>query len=422
MYNRVKNTLKQWNLQGQEITVALSGGADSVCLLHILCELKDQLGFTVSAFHLNHNIRGEEAERDEVFVRKLCESQGISLTVKTVDIPSLSKQRGESTELCARKERYKAFEDFSLVATAHTASDNLETVLFNLARGSGIKGLAGIPCKRDNIIRPLISCTREEIEEYLNEREISFVTDSTNLSDEYNRNFIRHNIVPLLKKINPSVETTVSNNGEQIREDSEFLEGMASKIYAIIANENQLDADLLREQHPAIIKRVQRTLYKEVLKEEADRVHIISMYDALMKEGRASLPDGFSAECRGKTFLIEKKQDQEVKYDVEVLYGKIDDNVYNLLLKNIIDCDKIKGKLIVRTREEGDKFRPAGRNGTKTLKKLFNELKIPDTLRSALPVVADDEGVVWIYTVGAAERVKVDRNTENTVTFSINKI
>ncbi len=423
MRDKVLNTIKKYDMlkDANSVTVAISGGADSVCLLHILYSLKDELGITLRAAHLNHNLRGEESDRDEQFVRRLCEKFDIPLTVGSADIKTEAEKRGESIELAARNIRYEFLKKnwAGVVATAHTASDNLETVIYNTTRGSGTRGVAGIPPKRDIYIRPLIECTREEVEKYLCKNGLDFVTDSSNLTDEYSRNFIRHNIVPALKQINPSVEQTVASASESIREDGDFIDGMALKIYAIISKGDSLDAELLCEQHPAVAKRVLTMLHKENIGENPDSFHIKGMYHILKNGGRLSLPCGLSAVCDKKIFKIEKNESDKSKpsYTTEILYN----NVYNLLLKNTADCDKIKGSLTVRTRQEGDSVCLAGRGCTKSLKKLFNELRIPNEERESLPVVSDDEGVVFIHSVGIAERVKLDQNTKNTVTFKVSK-
>ena len=231
----VLEAIKRFSLlkNADTVTVALSGGADSMALLYALFSLKEKLGITVKAAHLNHLIRGDEALRDEEFVKAACKKLGVELTVKREDVPAYATELGISTELAARVLRYKFLEgvaDGGLIATAHTASDNLETVILNLTRGSGIDGLSGIPPKRGAFIRPVILCTRAQIEEYCEINKIPFVTDSTNHSDDYTRNKIRHNIVPVLKKLNPSVEATVLRSALLLREDSAFLENAADKF------------------------------------------------------------------------------------------------------------------------------------------------------------------------------------------------
>ncbi len=428
MLEKIRKTLNKYKMiTDNNICIALSGGADSVCLLYVLKELEEELGLHISAFHLNHMLRGEEADRDEAFVKELCERLSVPLVSLRVDVAAEAEKTGESIELAARKIRYRLLrkQTSGQVALAHTASDNLETVIFNLARGGGVKGLSGIPPVRDIFIRPLIECTRAEIEEYLAKNNIGYVTDSSNLTDDYTRNFIRHNIVPDILRLNPAAEKTVSENSKSLREDAAFLEGMALKIYSIIAREESLDAALLSEQPPSVAKRVLRLFYREKIGKSPDSLHINRMYSALLGAEKVSLPEGFYARRQGDRFTIglEGEEPRLEVFKTEITYKTLEkgENIYNLLLKNTIDCDKICGKLTVRARAEGDKIAIAGRGCTKSLKKLMNELKIPECERATLPVAADDEGVLWIHSLGVAERVRVGKDTKRIAQFTVFK-
>ena len=201
MFEKVKTTISKFNMlePSEKILVGLSGGADSVSLLICLKEL----GYNVSAMHINHNLRGEESNRDERFCVKLCEKLDIPLTVKSIDVKAYCRENKLGLEEGARELRYKAFSDVGAdkICTAHTLSDSVETMLINLTRGTALKGLCGVPNKRDNIVRPLIECTREEVEEFLNKKNISYVTDSTNNSNDYTRNKFRHLVIPEILKI-----------------------------------------------------------------------------------------------------------------------------------------------------------------------------------------------------------------------------
>lgn len=217
--------------KGDAVVAALSGGADSVSLLYALKELSGELGITVSACHINHHLRGEESDSDMRFCEELCGRLGIPLTVREAEVGSMQLKH-ESLEECARRVRYDFFAEVSAgkkLATAHTANDSAETVLLNLMRGTGLKGLCGIPPVRGNIIRPLIYCTRDEVEEYCRSRRLSWVTDKTNLCDDYTRNKVRHIILPEMLKINGSLFSTAARMQKNLREDSEFLEGMAAQ-------------------------------------------------------------------------------------------------------------------------------------------------------------------------------------------------
>ncbi len=425
MLNKVIKAIEKYELfkYQNSVAVALSGGADSVCLLYVLKDLKDKYNLTLSAIHINHQLRGEESDRDEAFVSELCKREGIPLTVKRIDVSALAKQTGQSIELAARQARYKAFAeiDGSLVATAHTADDNLETVIYNMVRGSGLKGVSGIPPKRDSFIRPLIFCTRQEVEAYLSERELSFVTDSSNLTDDYTRNFFRHNVVPQLKSINPSVAETVAAMSSNLREDEEFLTASAKRIYLLANREDFLDAEILKIQPPSIIKRVIALFFEENFSLKTDALHLESCKDILLCGGKTSMNGNITAVCSGKRFYF-TKNGQETEKTVfivqqkEILLENFS-NVNKLFLKNAIDCDKIVGSLVVRTRTASDEIRLAGRRCTKSLKKLMNELKIPPELRDVIPVAADDMGILWIYGVGVAERVMISKNTKRAIEF-----
>lgn len=215
--------------KGDTVVAALSGGADSVSLLHALTELSGELGITVSACHVNHHLRGAESDADMHFCEEFCKRLGVELRILEADVASM-QQKHESLEECARRVRYDFFAEVSdgkKLATAHNSNDCAETVLLNLMRGTGLKGLCGVPPVRGNIIRPLIFCTREEVEEYCQSRGLSWVTDKTNLSTDYTRNKIRHIILPEMLKINGSLFSTMNRMEQSLRDDSDFLDDMA---------------------------------------------------------------------------------------------------------------------------------------------------------------------------------------------------
>ena len=443
MKNKVIRALKQYKmLEGtNEITVALSGGADSVALLSVLAELKNEFGFELYAAHLNHSIRGAEADGDEDFVREFCAKLGIELFCETADIPTIAKKEHKSLELAARDERYAFLERVSRgkIATAHTASDNLETVLFNLSRGAALRGLSGIPKVRGNIIRPLIFCTRREIEEYCREKGLKFRTDSTNSDVAYSRNRIRLRVVPELKKINPSIENTVSNACVLNEEDNDFLDNAANMAYADAKTNSRsgfgLSAEYLSKCHPSIRKRVIFKYYLETVKMPPDSFFVTEINELVLKKGgKTGLKYGFEAVV-SKGVLVIKKSDGGKKtaegfsYNINaenlscdcpfVRFEKINfkksEKINNLLLKNTFDYDKISGNLTVRSRLEGDKIKIAGRGVTKKLKKLLREAKIPTEKRGRISVVADDAGPILVEGFGVDERVKIDKQTKNAV-------
>lgn len=405
-----------------EVTVALSGGADSMALLNVLLELRDEFSITVSAAHFNHKIRGEEAERDMNFVKDYCEKAGVELFCGEANVPEIAAQEGLSLELAARKERYKFLKGVAkgVVATAHTMSDNLETVIFNLARGSAIEGLCGIPIKRDIFIRPLICCSREQIEDYCKTRNIPFVTDSTNLSDDYTRNKIRHKIVPVLKEINPAVETAVLRTSESLCEVSVAMKDGALAFLSENSTEKGLCLERFHDLQKPLAKNVLKIYTEEKIEASLENVHIASLYEKAISGGRTSLPKDYYGVVR-KNFLIFEKKGENGKSDVEFklsfnektveAYEKFK-KINNLFLNNCLDCDKIIGKTVLRTRQSGDKIRLAGRGCTKSLNKLFNEEGVDPALRDRLPVLSDDKGIIWIYGFGAAQRCALSQKTK----------
>ncbi len=406
----------------KSVTVALSGGADSMALLCALLQLKGELGISkINAAHFNHQIRGEEALRDQKFVQMQCKKLGVELRLGSANVPQYAKEQGKSIELAARELRYQFFEtlDTDVVATAHTASDNIETVLLNLTRGTALSGLCGIPIKRDKFIRPLILCTRETIENYCAQNSIDFVIDSTNLSDDYTRNKIRHNVVPVLKGVNQSVENSVCRMTTSLREDEDFISNIVDKEFEFVFTENKLQLKNFENLHPAIAKRI-IAKYCALLNIEVDFFHINAIYRICMSGGKINLPQNNFAYITDGFLKIGNAQNTVLDSKFSVNLQKMDNDlfqntkkIHNLLLKNIIDCDKIVGQLTLRTRQSGDTVRLKNKNCTKTLKKLYCEYKIPAEERKNLPVLCDNEGIVWIYKIGVAERTAVDENSNN---------
>lgn len=434
---------------GDTVTVAVSGGADSVALLDFLCARRDELKISVCACHLNHCLRGEESERDEQFVRTMCEQYGVPLEVGRAEVRKLAGESGMSIETAARNARYEFFAGVAAkaggrIATAHTLSDVAETVLLNLARGTGITGLCGIPPVRGVYVRPFIDCTRGEIEQYCLSRGVGYVTDSTNLSSDYTRNHIRHNIMPHFERVNPETLGAVRRMTELLRDDAEYLRGAAEREAAEMAVSGGLDAVRLRACHPAVrsriiagmlraediersaerIERIERLLAGEKREVQVGKRRYVNIKDGALRiekrEKRVSEPieplmlqksalDGLKLSVGGGKIVEFSVIDRE---DCE-----ISDNNCADPLKNAADYDRIGTDIFLRAREAGDTIRPAGRGCTKTLKKLFSELALPE--RERLCVIADGDGVFFAEQVGADERVKVGERTKNilTVTF-----
>lgn len=434
MIVRTEGTIEKYNMisAGQCVVCGLSGGADSVAMTHILLKLSEKMKFRVCAAHLNHMIRGEEADRDELFVRDFCEKNKIPLYTGRKPALSYALSKGMSIEEGARELRYKFFEEakerFSAqkIATAHNADDNLETIIFNLTRGTGLSGLCGIPPVRGDIIRPLILSQRNQIIEYIEENKLSYITDSTNECTDYSRNRIRHYIIPEIKKINPMAAATAAYNSDILRNDNAFINETVNSIVerycSFDCDTAQIETSVIDGMHEAVKGRVLMAMINRLIgAKDFGRIHIEEISALICnkrKNVRASLPKGLTAVNTGKQLIIGKINDVSVKISEQSLpIGKSvfipeaglvvmcektekNNNVYNLLDTFLINYDKINGELKVRSRKEGDKISLPGRNVTKTLKKLMIELGIPREKRDCIPVISDDDGVVAVYGIG----------------------
>lgn len=425
MKNTVLNTINRNSLieKGDTVTVGLSGGADSSALIFVLNEIKDDLGFNLRAAHLNHMLRGKEADRDEEFSRNFAESLGVEFVSKRVDVKKYAEENSLSIELAARQVRYDFFSSLGgKIATAHTASDNAETVIFNLTRGTAIKGLCGIPVKRDNIIRPLLQVTREQVEAYCADNGISFVTDSTNLKEDYSRNKIRLSVFEKLKEINPAVVLNISRMTEVLFEDSQYLDNVAADALSVFYDNSADVADLVKLP-PAILKRVLFIKAAELMSESPDSRDIEIMYKCVKNSaGGVELQKDLFFKVENSKAYFYKSNNEHYEYNVKFdIFERASFNVNNLFLKNALDYDKIFGNLIIRNREPSDKIKLAGRGVTKTLKQLFCEKKLGIYERSVLPVAADDLGVIWIYGIGVAERCRITDDTKNICAFNVYK-
>lgn len=413
MICKVIETIEEYSLLDgvSSVAVGVSGGADSMCLLHILSSLKDKYDITLKAVHINHNLRGEEAKRDEELVRAYCLESNIELSVHSVDVNSLSVKLGIGTEECGRKIRYECFgkAGCDAVAVAHSLSDSVETTVYNLLRGTGLKGLCGIPVKRKpNIIRPLIFCSREEIEAYCKKHKIPFVTDSTNLGDDYTRNYIRHHIIPSFEKVNPSFQAAVSRSGEILSDENDFIERSAQELLLSSAVEDGFDVRALASAHIAPRKRALLCVLDEKMNKQTLSKHV-ELVNEIVEKGQGKVKisqDLFALAEKGKLTFVEEEK-ESVRWESVLANGKFETPFGVYLLEKteeytdaVFDGDRVCGDLRLTCRKEGDSFTFKKRGVTKTLKKLFNELKIPPTERNKLAVLRDGKNIIWVEGVG----------------------
>lgn len=432
---KVQDTINKYHMaeKSERLLVGLSGGADSVALLLCL----NTLGYDIAAVHINHCLRGEESDRDENFCVELCKKLGIEINVRRIDVIGYCKANSLSTEEGARILRYKAFSEIRAdkICTAHNLNDCLETAVFNLARGSGLKGLASIPPVRDNIIRPLIACSREEIEAYLAGLGQDFVTDSTNLEDEYNRNKIRHNILPVMKLINPSLMNTYAQTYDYIRQDSEFLDELARQA----CQDSELDGGYSAKILSSLAFSVRRRALMLILKETALPVSndILALMDKLLLTGEKVNVKGncFAAVRSGVLYFYnndpendetcddEQKvtagelswQGRRLRFEVMDIVGGFE-NVHKKFANSCIDYDKIKGGVVLRKRCAGDRIRLVNRDFSSDIRILMKK-KFPSHIRDKAVILYDDEGAVLAEGFGAADRVRIDDSTKRVLVF-----
>ena len=426
-------------LSCSSLLVGLSGGADSVVLLYTLKKEAAKRGFSLFALHVNHMIRSEEADRDEKFCRTLCKKWDIPFTAVRVNVPKIAESSKCGLEEAARNCRYEIFDKFcrensvERIATAHNASDNLETVLFSIARGSSLKGLCGIPAVRGNIIRPLIFCTKNEILEYADENRLEYVYDSTNSDIEYSRNLIRHKIVPEILSINPSAEDAVTRMTLLSRADNDFLEKTAADFTDdTVKKLSALDG--------AILGRVIKRMYLQAGGTESLSYTHISDVSSLISAGiehsSISLPGKISAFIEGRRLMFKSTANTGVisQYEIKLHPGENiipeDDsviyigeeneqtrkylikkqNIYKISIKASVSFDIINFSLSARSRRDGDRYVFGGM--TRSIKKLFSEKKLPLDYRKTIPIIESDGKTVWIPGFEVADEFST-KNNEN---------
>lgn len=404
----------------KSVAVGVSGGADSVCLLHFLTSIRDEYDIIIKAVHVNHNIRGEEALRDEAYVRSLCKKLSVELTVFNKDIPSLSKKMKMSEEECGRYVRYECFKSMNCdkIAVAHTLSDSVETTLFNLCRGSSLKGVCGISPVRDNIIRPLIELTREQVEIYCRENSLQYVTDSTNLQDIYTRNSIRHNVVPNLRKINPSFEKAFMRFFESANEDNNCLSSLADELIEKSELADGYDINVLSSSSDAVLKRAVVKIIKPYLDKDIENRHILLCIKIIReKKGAVELSKNLHICADSDKIFFHRQQEQCNESKSWTAKAKIGENITaggtfvlricdikdSVLPKHMLLDAKVLGDgLVFRSRQSGDTLKDKRRGNTKTLKKLFTELKIPKEKRNEIAVLSNAAGnVLWVDGISA---------------------
>lgn len=418
---------------GDSVICAVSGGADSVCLLHVMLRLKKEYGLKVYAANVNHLIRGEEAERDSSFVKGICRMADTECFYREYDVQKIAAEQKIGTEECGRNLRYAFFEELSeklggaKIATGHNLNDNAETVLFRLARGSAANGLGGVSYKRGNIIRPLLDCKRSEIEDYLGKNSITWVTDSTNLEALYMRNRIRLEIMPLMEMINSAAAEKIVSAARCIAEDDAYLEKCGAELLEKCTDSrNAADAEMLLSAPLPAARRAVRRYLEELGVREITHEKIESFLDFAKKEsGKRFSLDGSSFVRIERGRLVPEKAAEErtlnigicaggtVEYDFWKIVIKVVDKSVKKRDNNIavFDFDKAGSSFAVRYRRIGDRMRPLGLGGSKKISDILSDSGVAADMRGRIPIVEKDGEILFLCGLRQSEAFAPDENT-----------
>jgi len=438
--DKVSLTAECYGMDLRRPLALVSGGPDSVALLRVIVALDGE----PVVLHFDHGLRGEESREDAAFVRGLCGRLGVRCEVQ-----SLGLDGGPNLQERAREERYRLAEEVAVrlgleaVATGHTADDVAETVLINLARGAGLRGLAGIPPVRDRIQRPLIECTRRDVLNYLQELEQPYRTDPTNLTDKYARNRVRLEVLPILEELYPAASGNIARTASLVREDLEVLEGLAIGVVETRGDEVVLPLDGLIELRPPLRRHAVRLAYAALVPEAVPlSSNLVEAVLGLLEGGEGTrtldLPDGVVASGRTAAELalyIEPRPTvsgrEEIRAGESVIFGEWRFSAREVPGFDPVDAAKIEvayldggnGPYEVRMAREGDIIRPLGLGGTKKVFRAMMDRKVPSDLRRRTPVVVDGRGeVAWIVLGELGERHKVDESTQKILKLEVARI
>ncbi len=482
------DTIEKYHMieEGMHIIAGVSGGADSVCLLLVLCEYRRRVAFTLGAVHVEHGIRGGESLGDAAFVEELCRSLSVPLSVRHIDVPQLARKRGTSLEETAREERYRIFAEQAQeeayrnlvgqehtepyrsfaergqqtqsvrIAVAHNRGDQAETVLWNLVRGSGLDGLCGMHPVRGNIIRPLLFTDREEIEKILRDAGLSWRTDATNLETEYTRNKIRLSVVPLLEKeLNPQAAAHIAGVSGQLRQVQEYVKGQVHKASERCLAGNGCEVQLLLAPFFEEEELIRAELIKAALerccgsRRDIGSIHIEAVRALCEKDcGRGlDLPYGVKAVRQdgivkfSRTSQKKKGVLRQAEPITLPVCGRITAAGFRIRTEVLENCEEImaqavqekkytkwfsydiiKSNVVLRTRQTGDYLTVGAECGRKKLKDYFIDCKIPREDRDAQLLLADGPHILWVVGARISEAAKVRPETEKVLKIQLEEI
>lgn len=454
LHDNILDTINKFSmLLGRErVLVSLSGGPDSVCLLSVLCRLKERLTLDIHALYVDHGMRPEETPAEIAFCKKFCDTLSVPFMKKAVDVRAFAQEQGLNIQEAARELRYRKLDEAAFevkadkIAMAHTADDQVETVLMRFLRGSGSAGLAGIPPVRKHIIRPLIETAKADIERFLKENRLEYVVDSSNLKKDYLRNKIRFSVVPLLRELNPDVVETLARTAEIFRQEEKYFELIVTKaLMKMICRKTNLSIELFLAPFGTMDKVIVRRVLRRALDETKGLrgigfIHIEEIIE-LLKNGnpgdRLYLPKGIRAIKGYATFLLTSEVPQRIgNYELpvpgEIVLKEAKAVIKASLVEEgnglgdgkmqiVLDADKTGETLTVRARENGDFFYPLGFGRRKKLQDYFVDAKIPRDERDIIPVVASGDDIVWIAGFRGDDRFRVTDTTKRFLKLEFKK-
>ncbi|MEG6566727.1 tRNA lysidine(34) synthetase TilS [Thermoanaerobacterium saccharolyticum] len=449
MIDSFEKTIKEYKMieKGDKIVIGVSGGPDSICLLNLLLEIKEKYELKLFVVHVNHMLRGADADSDALFVEEFCKGINIPFFLFKEDVRRHAEERGLSEEAAGREIRYSAFNKVlkevggDKIAIAHNKNDVAETILLNILRGAGTTGLVGIKPVNGCIIRPLIQTKRREIIDYLNSKNLGFVEDVTNKKDLYRRNKIRLKLMPYIEEnFGVDVVENLYKTSQIVLDDEDYLNGESEKIFNDIAGIDEgklkLPIDEIKKLHSSIKRRVIRLAYKK-LKGDLNQLafkHVEDVLDLMDKQTSSKIDLPFEIEVvksynnlifRKRAFY-EKRDLKEVKlnipgitdggclgvYKAEIIDRESVESLNLGRYRKLFDADLIDGDVIVRHRRIGDCISPLNMKGTKTLKEYFIDEKIPREERDRIPLLAIGSTILWIVGYRMSEKYKVRDGTK----------
>lgn len=434
---KFKNFIEENNLieKGDSIVSAISGGSDSVFMLEMLLAIKDDYDLKIIVCHVNHGLRGAEAQRDEDFVKKLAEKNGLIYEVEHIDMAAYAKEHSLTCEEAGRKLRYLFFEEIKekykadKVAIAHNENDVAETTFLNIFRGTGLDGLESIPLRRDFYIRPILCFEKSEILDFLKENNIHYVDDSTNFTNDYKRNMIRNEIIPFIKKnFNENIVSSMSRLASIAKENNLYLEDIINDKYIDIVKDNTIDREGFNE-----LNHYEKTLVlRKFLRENLNYLNNISKDNIEDMVNLIKLDSGKKYDIDGKHYLV-NDFDKTIfkKLDINELSEEISldfklDKVYNIygskfkfvlsdkiLSKKYLDYDLLTGKLSLRNRRSGDRFNPFGMKGSKKIKDYFVDKKVSSDERSKVLFLMNGDEIAYVVGYDIADKYRASSKTKN---------